>query len=426
MGGGKTEGMIHDLNMRHKADPSFKVIVLLVKRTEAFRIHDGCPELNFAVPERKSGDYRSVAMQTEQFLLEGRNIASTHAAFLYYTETIRDLIKQNGYSLYIDEAMDAVTQEKYKQSDIDLLKGQGLLVKHPEHDYYIATKEALEWYSGEHYSNLLRAAFSRGLADVVSSDNKEVATYFFWIIPSEMLLCFKDVTILTFNFEIQPMAFYLKMNELDYRMIGVGVSPVVGFYFTSNHEEYYYPHYLTNIKELVHVVETPKMKKRNYYGRNKYAMSMNWYKNPDNVATVGKDLDSFYRKVALNLTDDNGANRRMWSTYKEKIRDLVGKYRKLSLSSEIPYNARAFNDMSDRTILAYPVSLYINGGVKTFWSRLGYNMSDDMYALNCMIQWIWRSAIRNGKEIWVLVPSNRMRELLKNWLDDPLQYCQIS
>jgi len=33
-----------------------------------------------------------------------------------------------------------------------------------------------------------------------------------------------------------------------------------------------------------------------------------------------------------------------------------------------------------------------------------------------MIQWIWRSAIRDGKEIWVYIPSRRMRELLKKWL----------
>ena len=35
-----------------------------------------------------------------------------------------------------------------------------------------------------------------------------------------------------------------------------------------------------------------------------------------------------------------------------------------------------------------------------------------------MIQWIWRSAIRDGKEVWVYVPSRRMRDLLRQWLLD--------
>ena len=45
-------------------------------------------------------------------------------------------------------------------------------------------------------------------------------------------------------------------------------------------------------------------------------------------------------------------------------------------------------------------------------------MEENEYALGEMIQWIWRSAIRDGKEIWIYVPSRRMRELLKQWLID--------
>ena len=34
-----------------------------------------------------------------------------------------------------------------------------------------------------------------------------------------------------------------------------------------------------------------------------------------------------------------------------------------------------------------------------------------------MVQWIYRSQIRNGKPITVYVPSRRMRELLIDWLN---------
>ena len=40
-----------------------------------------------------------------------------------------------------------------------------------------------------------------------------------------------------------------------------------------------------------------------------------------------------------------------------------------------------------------------------------------MYALSTMLQWIWRSAIRRGEEIWLYVPSRRMRTLLKDWME---------
>ena len=35
-----------------------------------------------------------------------------------------------------------------------------------------------------------------------------------------------------------------------------------------------------------------------------------------------------------------------------------------------------------------------------------------------MLQFIWRSAIRNGEEIWVYIPSIRMRNLLKQWIEE--------
>ena len=39
-----------------------------------------------------------------------------------------------------------------------------------------------------------------------------------------------------------------------------------------------------------------------------------------------------------------------------------------------------------------------------------------------MLQFIWRSAIRDGKEIWIYIPSIRMRTLLKKWIkENPLQ-----
>ena len=34
-----------------------------------------------------------------------------------------------------------------------------------------------------------------------------------------------------------------------------------------------------------------------------------------------------------------------------------------------------------------------------------------------MLQWLWRSALRDGKHIILYIPSKRMRDLLKAWLN---------
>jgi phosphoribosyl-AMP cyclohydrolase len=55
---------------------------------------------------------------------------------------------------------------------------------------------------------------------------------------------------------------------------------------------------------------------------------------------------------------------------------------------------------------------------------MGVNLDEDLFALSEMIQFIWRSRIREGKPIDLFVPSGRMRTILKAWLDcqeDPLE-----
>ena len=54
-----------------------------------------------------------------------------------------------------------------------------------------------------------------------------------------------------------------------------------------------------------------------------------------------------------------------------------------------------------------------------FLKARGVIVNQEGYALSEMIQWIWRSAIRNETdEIIVYVPSARMRTLLQAWLEE--------
>ena len=44
-------------------------------------------------------------------------------------------------------------------------------------------------------------------------------------------------------------------------------------------------------------------------------------------------------------------------------------------------------------------------------------IDEDGFALSELLQWIWRSQIRQGKPIILYIPSKRMRELLEDFLD---------
>ena len=102
----------------------------------------------------------------------------------------------------------------------------------------------------------------------------------------------------------------------------------------------------------------------------------------------------------------------LWKDYKKK---LQGKgYTRGFLS----INMRATNEYRDRTSVAYIANRYMNPVIKNFFVNHNIDVDEDGFALSEMLQFIWRSAIRDGKEIWIYVPSMRMRNLLKQWINN--------
>ena len=85
-------------------------------------------------------------------------------------------------------------------------------------------------------------------------------------------------------------------------------------------------------------------------------------------------------------------------------------------------NARATNKYAKCYNLAYCVNIYLHPSISQFFIQKGIKVNEELYGLSEMIQWIWRSRIRNGEKIKIYVPSVRMRTLLKDWLNMNLDY----
>jgi hypothetical protein len=55
--------------------------------------------------------------------------------------------------------------------------------------------------------------------------------------------------------------------------------------------------------------------------------------------------------------------------------------------------------------------------IKGYFEDPRITVHEDLYALSEMIQWIWRSRIRDELPIKVFIPSERMRSLFVRWLN---------
>ena len=104
----------------------------------------------------------------------------------------------------------------------------------------------------------------------------------------------------------------------------------------------------------------------------------------------------------------------MWTCFKDFKTKCKGKG---YIKGFVSCNARATNDYRHKKNLAYVVNIFNNPMILKFFRNKGVSVDENSFALSELIQWIFRSQLRDGKKINLYIPSSRMRNLLKQWLD---------
>lgn len=400
-GYGKSSAAINYINEH----PENRYVYITPYVSEGDRIIAACPEAKFYKPNNYSDDTgHSKTMDTLPQLEAGRNVATTHAAFLYYTPEIVRAIQDGGYTLIIDESVNILDELKIDPGDLRVFVDAGFI--NEENGCYTTGRPG---YTGSYWKDLLRKLRSRELYRV--NDDDEGEQYMYWVMPVRVLLAFREVIVMTYQFQSQDMYYYFEMNNIPFKYIGV-VHDDAGYHF--NNEPLDVPHRAPGVerfRDLLHICDNPK---RNAVGDSRTALSMNWMDtNRAGTEELRKQLKEWFRYDMRMF----GEPYRLVGTYcKEgrwnRIKDSGFKHANLA------FNYRATNNFSDRRVIAYACNLFLPGSKKTFFKNHGIDIDEDMYALSTMIQFIWRSAIRKGEEIWIYIPSRRMRELLQGWLED--------
>lgn len=397
MGTGKSQSAIAYMN----AHPDSKFVYITPFQSEANRIVTNCPALEFVEPlDHKPQFQYTKTGHTRHLLLEGRNVASTHQCFKFYTPDMLETISRQGYTLIIDENVSTIDSFIYHPDDLQIAVRGGLLRE--DGDSYTVTDTQ---YSGVALSQMMRLFKSRNLFKHKVKGGREAM--WFWSLPVDLISAFKDVYILTYMFEGQDLHQYLTMNQLTYQKIGVRRTDDGAWEFAESN--FYIPEYVGSLSKHIHICDHEKL---NSIGDAESALSMNWFNTrPDQVDKLARNIYNYFRNVMRDFDRDV----RLWSTYKNEISKLrqKGFYR-----SHLPFNHRASNEYRNRKVLVYAVNIYYNVETKRFLKHHGADVNEDQYALSTMLQWIWRSAIRDGEDIYIYIPSSRMRNLLIDWIAD--------
>ena len=395
MGTGKSQSAIAYMN--EHADERF--IYITPYLDEANRIKQGCPKLHFVEPRNNIKEYNfKKSTHTAALIKNGKNIATTHQAFKNYTPEVLNDIKTQRYTLIIDENVDVLENCDYHPCDLQLAVDAGYVVEN-NGMYTLGGHE----YKGKALAGLFTLLKSR---DLVRIEDEKDNSLFYWTLPPDLLTSFKDVFILTYLFKGHSLHHFLEIYDIPYTYIGIErTEQDTGFRFCDYPG--YTPEYVSHLGDMLNILDTGKI---NDIGDDYFALSMNWFKkNGDGVEQLRKNVNNCFNNIWRHIP----ANKRLWGTYNDEVSRIRGKgYTK----SFLTFNAKATNAYKDRTCLVYITNLFMNVNEKRFYQMHGIEVDEDMHALSIMVQWIWRSAIRDGTKVDLYIPSKRMRTILENWI----------
>lgn len=385
MGSGKTTAAIKAINAA-PAEQRFMFVTPYL--SEVARIKEGCAEKEFCEPVE---GFDCKTADLERLIDVQANIVTTHALFTMMPLEYLEKIRETGYVLFLDEALEPMEP----LTGIDPLDAEYVT------DKLIRINEdsSVEWIASEKYHG--QFTFLRNMCDkgyLRGAVSEEGTACFVHILPTAYFTSFKDVVIMTYLFAGQILKNYLNIEKLPYRRLFLNYEEQT---FASKREGVFRRDY----RPLITILDNPRM---NAIGDKKTALSHSWYARND-LKQVSNNLNNFFKNMMKSP-----ANSRLWTVFADCKEEVGGsRYSKSFLAC----NTRATNEYKDRTVLAYLVNRYRNPFFVRYFRYYGVETNNDIFALSEMLQWLWRSALRDGKHIILYIPSKRMRDLLKAWLD---------
>jgi hypothetical protein len=386
MGSGKTE---YAIKLMNESDSNQKFIYITPFLNEVKRVKESVSNRKFHEPQSQYGE-GSKYKHFKKLIASGVNIVTTHSLFGMADDELLELLQYDKYTLIIDEVMDVVNLIELKKSDIQTLKDSKLI--EIDNDDNLITWTGPEDYEGR-FQDIKDYSINGNLFFIRKS-------MLAWNFPAKIFSSFEEVYLMTYIFDGQLQKYYYDLHRVDYE-----------YYTVHNKELIPYTNIYENrgkLKQLINIYNG----KLNDIGDKDFSLSSSWFdknKESGKVKELKNNLYNYFRNVLKAKADYF-----LWTTFKERKTSLRGEG---FSKSYIVWNIRATNDYKERNMLAFCLNRYLNPIELGFFQDHDIKVDIDLLALTDMLQWIFRSSIRQGEPINIYIPSARMRNLLVDYLD---------
>lgn len=389
MGSGKTSWAIQYMS---EASLLNKFIYITPYLAEVERIKENCGR-DFVEPNNNNEE-GSKMRSLKELIVDGKDIVSTHSLFQTADDELLELLTDSGYTLILDEVMDVIDKASVTQRDIsDLQRLEHIRIENNRviwqcDDYDVNAR----YYDIMKLSKAGNLFYHRG-------------RFLIWAFPPRIFQAFDDVYVMTYLFDGQIQRYYFDLYQFEYE------------YFSVRHdgEQYRIVDYNKKAERREELFELIELYEGNLndVGERTHAFSATFLRNmtAEKEDEVRRNLYNYFR----NITKAKGGEI-LWTTVKgdnDSVRkSLAGRGYSRSF---LQCNARATNEYQERWALAYVFNRYMNPIERAFFEDNGITVNQEALAVSDLLQWVYRSRIRNDKSIKLYLPSKRMRNLLKRW-----------
>lgn len=383
MGAGKTTWALNHID---GAPVDQKFIYITPFLTEIERVIRTVKSRRFVQPTNAAAGGRKLESLKRQ-IENGENIAATHALFEMADDELIELLEASNYTLILDEVMDVIEKATVSPSDMRLLLAKQYIEIIDNRVHWTAPEIDYEYGRFDDIKLLAKAGTLFYYRD----------RFLIWAFPPRVFQVFESVYVMTYLFNAQIQRYYFDLYGIEYELQSVKDGSLVSYdRKTDNRPELF---------ELIDLYEGD----HNRHGESRTALSRGWMerRTEEELEAIQKSIYSYVRRVAEAKSKDV-----LWTTLKDFQLDLQGKGYSRGF---IPNNTRATNEYADRSVLAYVYNRFMTPYEKSFFQDNGVTVNEDLLAVSDLLQWIWRSRIRNGEPIKLYLPSSRMRGLLKAW-----------
>ena len=409
MGSGKTTSLINMMNENTEE----KFIYITPYRDEIDRVISNCPNRYFETP--KNFDKMNLKTCTKyedliKIIEQDINVVSTHALFQTFDENIIKVLKEHKYTLILDEVAQVVEEINISPDDIRMLINEGVII--------INKDKRIIWSDDEYDGEFIKYKEPFKNGEVYLYGNSVII----WCFPCEIFDCFDKVIISTYLFKGQLQCYYFQVNNIEFEyksaIKSINNKGEYEFNIVDYTEEYDYK----SLSKLINIYEG----KLNAIGEDKDGrkkpLSSTWYKEAtgEKLKLVQNNTYNYFRNIC-----NKKSNEVLWTVFKFRAETPETKKNRMTKIKPNGYNksfetcnCRATNKYRERDTVAYLINRYNSPAIINFFKDRGAEIDEDAFALSEMLQFIWRTAIRDGKPINVYIPSKRMRNLLKDWLNN--------